>query len=98
MAEIHGIVYLIVGLFLAIGSYVLNSQAASYRFALFLLIGVGMIILGIVKLMRKKADKKVVVQHNPTQQFVKYCSRCGAALQGFQQFCHSCGSRLFHRR
>jgi len=104
MVKIHGVVYLIVGLFIAIGSLIVNLQDKSYKFVLFLLIGLGMIVLGIIKLMgpKKKVHKPTTQQSqqqfNPQQQFVKYCSRCGAALQGFQQFCHNCGSKMFHRR
>jgi sulfite exporter TauE/SafE len=102
MVEINGVVYLIVGLIVTGGSIVVNLQNQNYKFMLFLLAGVFMIILGIIKLTgSKKAQKKPVVQgqhQHINAQFVKYCSKCGNALQGFQQFCHLCGGRLFHRR
>ena len=103
MVEIHGAVYLVVGLILAIGSIIVNIQTESYKFMLFLLAGAGLVVWGIIKLIgpKKKVNQSTTQQQqqfNPQQQFVKYCSRCGTALQGFQQFCHTCGSKMFHRR
>lgn len=104
MAEIRGFVYLIIGLFIAVASLVLNLQGKGNKFTFFLIVGLGMVVLGIIKLMgpKKKVQKPAIQQGhqhpNAQQQFVKYCSRCGTALHGFQQFCHMCRSRFFHRR
>jgi tellurite resistance protein TehA-like permease len=99
MGEIHGSLYLIIGLLVVVGSLIVNLQNKSYKFILFFIAGAGMVVWGIVKLAGSKTGKKTQIhQVNPQPQFIKYCSRCGTALQGFQQFCHMCGGRLFHRR
>lgn len=60
MVKIHGIVYIILGLFLSIVSFILNLNNKNNKFTLFLVIGFLMLILGFVKsmpLLKKKRQK-----------------------------------------
>ncbi len=102
MVNINGAIYIVLGLFLAIFSLILNIKNKNSKLILFLWMGIGMILWGIIKIVsqRKERQKQAPVHANNTvqQQFVKYCSRCGAALRNIEQFCNKCGSKAFHRR
>ena len=98
MAEIHGLVYLIGGIVLAIVSFILNGNSWEGNFILFFFLGIVGVIIGLFKLIsKKKEEHHKRPQHNVQQGIVGYCHSCGSALGHLQQFCHRCGARIFHR-
>jgi uncharacterized paraquat-inducible protein A len=105
MAEIPGIIYLIVG-----GSITIASVFIDYKkLALFILAGIIMAIVGVIKLVKQnrvtKQHKEVhhTVAPPPTNHYrpamVKYCPRCGTSGSIHDMYCSRCGGQLvFHRR
>ena len=100
MAKIHGFVYLIVGIFVALISYFSDNPSLK----LFLYIGFLLGIIGIIKLfitsLQRKKEKPVKHQTTTHKQsaFAKYCQRCGNIVRNFDNFCSKCGQALLHRK
>ncbi len=100
MAKIHGFVYLIVGIFVALISYFSDNQSLK----LFLYVGFLLGIIGIIKLfitgLKKKKEKPVKQQTTTPKQaaFTKYCHRCSNLVRNFDNFCSKCGTALHRRR
>lgn len=102
MAKIHGFVYLIVGIFIALVSYFSDNPSLK----LFLYIGFLIGIIGIIKLfitaLQRKKEKPTVKQHPTTTPkqaaFTKYCQRCGNLVRNFDNFCSKCGTALHRKR
>lgn len=105
MAKIHGIVYFIIGLFVAIASYKINYNNLYpflYVGLLFVVYGVAKIIIGFIN----KEDKKEAIPPNshknqlnqfkqiPKQQY-KRCQTCGNAARSSDNFCARCGNRMY---
>ena len=85
----HGIVYLIIGIFVAIASYKINYDKLYVFFyigLLFIIYGVAKIIIGF----SNKDEKKQV----PKQQY-KRCPNCGNVARGYDNFCPRCGNRMY---
>lgn len=98
MAKIHGVAYLIIGILIFFFSYYIKKG-----FALFIYVGLLMIIMGIIKLAAKsiksKKTKKQLHPHYKQHQQAVYCSRCGATLRASDNFCYNCGNRrIYHHR
>ena len=97
MTEIPGIVWLIVGIMITLVSLWLGNK----NIILFIIAGGVMVLVGLLKMVVKRKEKKEMkAAERPQQQpqSVKYCHKCGTALMAIDQFCHNCGSRVFHRR
>jgi sulfite exporter TauE/SafE len=96
LAEIHGIVYIIIGIFFAISSRIIDTRNQETKLTIFVIAGIVMIIIGIFKLMFKGSKKKVRHKHSHQSTAMKrYCKKCGTVLHSFQQFCHRCGDKIF---
>jgi len=104
LAKIHGLVYIIIGLFVGIASWRINYE----KLYVFYYAGLFLIAFGVAKLLinfiqgkskEKTEVKKPVHQHygqlrqNPNRQY-KYCSRCGNVMRAYDNFCSKCGARI----
>lgn len=86
MAEIPGIVWLFVGIFLVIASVIFGNKTNNLmRFAFFIVAGSVMILVGVLKMLARRGGEKAAGRH---------CPGCGAGLSGYGQFCPKCGSRI----
>ena len=107
MAAIHGSVYLIVGLVVAIYSYFMDKK----KFFVFIIIGAIFILVGIAKLIINRAKQPKQDIHRPIhaqkyqqpvqkveQTIAAYCHKCGSAIRHFDNFCGRCGQRIFRRK
>ena len=99
MSKIHGLIYIIVGLFVSSISWKLNYA----KLFLFFYLGLIFIIVGIVKLiLGPKANKEEMkpksTQRNLHQsmqrQHYKRCQRCGNIARIHDNFCSRCGTRI----
>lgn len=95
MAEISGIVYIIIGAFFAVSSKIIDTSKQENKLMFFVFIGIVMILTGIYKLIKKsvKGSPKAKVQRQSAR---GQCHRCGTPLHSFQEFCHKCGLKI-HR-
>jgi hypothetical protein len=94
LTEIHGIVYIILGVFFSISSKIIDTGNQENKLTIFVIAGIAMIIVGVFKLMFKGSKKKAGHKHkSPTMK--SYCRKCGTILHSFQQFCHKCGTKIF---
>ncbi len=99
MAKIHGLVYIVVGLFVSILSWKLNYEKLIFFFYIgwfFVLIGAFKLVLNFIK---NKAKKQETIQtkahHTPhSQQHAKYCARCGNAMRMQDFYCSRCGAKV----
>ncbi|MBS3104867.1 zinc ribbon domain-containing protein [Candidatus Woesearchaeota archaeon] len=94
MAKIHGLVYILVGLFVSIFSWRLNYEKLIFFFYagwIFVFIGVVKLIFNLIK---TKMNKKEKIHHKSVQQHVKFCHNCGIALRQQAKFCARCGARV----
>ncbi len=103
MAKIHGLIYIIAGLFVSIVSWRLNYDDLIFFFyigLLFILVGVGKIAF---KLIKNRASKKELTHHktpihnlSAQQQtsHLKHCHSCGNVLRIHDRFCNRCGARV----
>ena len=87
MAEIPGLVWFFVGLFVLIASVWFGNEAGMRKFTLFITAAVVMVLVGVIKMIvnRKPREEKTTRG--------RFCSRCGAGLGAVDQFCPRCGNR-----
>jgi len=90
-AKIHGLVYIIVGLFVAAASWEINFG----KLLLFFYAGLAFILIGIIKLiLGKRNEAKAAVHHKPQHQArFRYCPRCANILRPHDRFCSVCGAK-----
>jgi hypothetical protein len=107
--EINGLIYIIVGVFVAIFSYsitLFNEKISITRFFIFIILGIIFIMIGLVKILRNSVSKPKKQEIKQTQNIsngqqplvnphVKYCPQCGNTLRHFDRFCYKCGNRIF---
>ncbi|MBI2545691.1 hypothetical protein HYV81_00760 [Candidatus Woesearchaeota archaeon] len=105
--RINGLVYAIVGIFVAATSFFVfkgNQQL------LFYIVGGAFITFGLLKLLIDKVREPKYEQQEPEKRFKakqepqgrlaigsnqhKYCWRCRALVNRAQNFCHNCGAQL----
>ena len=105
MAKVHGIIYLIIGLFVTVASYKINYDKLYLFFyigLLFIIYGVAKIIIGFIN----KEERKKVAPSNihknqlnqfkqPIKQQYKRCQNCGNVARGYDNFCSRCGNRMY---
>lgn len=89
---IHAIVYTVVGIVVALYSLYVDPD----KLKLFLWVGVGFFVFGIVRLAMDHM-KKPKKRHQP-RSAKGFCYNCGAALHEVQNFCHNCGQKIFRNR
>lgn len=100
MAKIHGLVYIMVGLFVSILSWNLDYE----KLIFFFYAGIVFLFLGIAKLgfdfiKRRKTNlenQHLKMRHQAvhgTRQ-AGYCTKCGSASRLHDRFCSRCGSRI----
>ncbi|MEK6891717.1 MAG: zinc ribbon domain-containing protein [Nanoarchaeota archaeon] len=102
MAKIHGIVYLIIGLFISIASYYIKYDKLYpffYVGLLFITFGVAKIVIGFINKEEKKQSPLNRLNPNqfrqaPKQQY-KRCPTCGNVARASDNFCARCGNRLY---
>jgi len=100
MAEIHGVFYIIGGIFVSIASFMLNENKVKGSFTIFFFLGIILTIVGLVKAIKagKHSKQHTPVQHKGMQhRGMNYCQNCGTMLNNIQQACHRCGMKLFKR-
>jgi len=101
MAKIHGLVYLIAGLFVSVASWRLNYEDLIFFFyigLLFILVGVGKLVFNLIKKRsgRKESTSHSTPHHNLGKHqthHLKHCSSCGNVLRMHDKFCNRCGAR-----
>lgn len=86
MTKLHWIVFVITGLILTFGSWMINRE----RFVLFFYAGFVFLLIGIVKFIYKKNK----MPNKPTYPNIKHCPRCRAPLRLDASFCYNCGGRV----
>lgn len=57
MGELNGYIFALIGVIVAVASIILNLTKGTWKFTLFILVGIGMAVYGFLK-ERKKADGK----------------------------------------
>lgn len=111
MVKIHGLAYIIIGAVVAFFSYKLDPQKMQlfmYLAILFVIIGIGKLLIDASKKPKKKPVRTHQVHRQPQQQPMQnpharqqvahFCHFCGTGVHNFQNFCHNCGQRIFHKR
>ena len=96
MAKIHGLLYVIVGLFVSIMSWKLDYQKLIFFFyagLIFILFGVIKLIFNLVKNKANKSEEIHFKSQHQTQRF-KYCAKCGSPSRLQDKFCRKCGVRI----
>lgn len=97
MVRIHGIVYILIGAAVAVYSYIVDPV----KLSLFMYAGIAFVAFGFIRLIAISSKKqRAHAAHQRIQQPVakRFCSGCGSALNDFQNFCHNCGQRMFHKK
>lgn len=103
MAKLHWMTFVIAGLVLSFGSWMINRE----RFVLFFYAGFVFLLIGIVKFIyrsRGEENEKSEsaarpahvpgkMQNKPMHPNIKYCQRCRAPSRINANFCSNCGSR-----
>ena len=104
MAKIHGLVYVLVGLFVSIFSWKVNYEKFIFFFYagwIFVFIGIIKLIFGFIKRrMDAKEKPKDSVQHKTAIQpqhqshHYKKCHKCGNIVKITDRFCGRCGAKV----
>jgi hypothetical protein len=89
MAEIHGVVYLIVGATIAIISVSLGPNMT-----FFVIAGILMSLFGVFKLAREYLDRETRFTKIPEEKQQYNCPGCGARMHPQFRFCPYCSYRL----
>ena len=102
MPKIHGLVYVLVGLFVSVLSWRLNYQKLIFFFyagLIFVFVGIIKIIFNFIKKKNgvKSVQHVVGSQHHTRmqhQQRFNYCSKCRNVVRVNDLFCGKCGNRF----
>lgn len=95
MPKIHGLIYILVGLFVSILSYKLNYEKLIFFFyagLIFIFIGVIKLIFDLIKREMSKTTTQHKIHGKP--QNIRYCHQCGATLSLHHKFCTRCGAKV----
>ena len=102
MAKIHGLIYIVIGFFVASVSWKISYEKLFLFFyigVLFILFGIGKLIFGSREIKEEKqnpAGQKIqnkILYQKMHQQF-KRCARCGNVARISDNFCSRCGARV----
>ena len=94
MAKIHGIVYLMAGLFISSVSWKLNKD----KLLLFYYVGFVFVLIGVIKIVyalstKKNRETAHIKNHNRQMSQYKRCNKCGSVMRFNDRFCGRCGAR-----
>ena len=106
MAKIHGVVYLLMGLFVAIASLMIDYNGM----ILFFYVGLAFALFGAVKIVSGFAKKndtdsrqhnfnapktQHTGQHHPAAHHYKRCHKCQNVMRLHDRFCSRCGTKMY---
>lgn len=100
MAKIHGIVYILIGIFVSIASYKISYDSLILFFYMgffFIALGAAKIVLGLI-LGKSKEEKPASSRQNyPNQASMnqyKRCHKCSNVMKINDRFCSRCGLKF----
>ena len=96
MVKIHGIIYILIGIFISIASYFVNVNDLYiffYAGMFFIAYGVAKIVLGFI--IGQKEQQKAVQHKTQAHQSYKKCHRCGNIARLTDRFCSRCGTKMY---
>ena len=96
MVKIHGIAYILIGIFISTASYMINRENLYiffYAGMFFIVYGVAKIVLGFI--IGQKEQQKTVQHKAQTHQNYKKCHRCGNVARLTDRFCSRCGTKMY---
>ena len=101
MVKIHGIIYILIGIFISIVSYLIDAQDLYifyYGGMFFIAFGVAKIVLRFIAGGKEgQKDAKInqqKMQAHPVQSYKK-CRRCGNVARLTDRFCPRCGTKMY---
>ena len=94
MAEIPGPIFIILGVIIAVASFIINRMGKTNRMVVFIIAGALMVAWGAIKIM---TNPKARPKEKPKHEAKAFCSRCGSVLKTFDNFCPRCGQKVFRR-
>ncbi|MBI2655028.1 hypothetical protein HYX06_01235 [Candidatus Woesearchaeota archaeon] len=99
MAKIHGLVYLIIGIFVSVASWKINNEDLYlffYAGILFMGVGVAKLLLSLIRNKEEETTHHKEISHHQTQNLQHYrrCRKCGNAMRINDKFCGRCGFRV----
>lgn len=95
--------YILIGLFISLASYLLDKQRGTTNLRLFMIVGAIFFIFGIFKLVINYATnlgkkEKKHYKHTPDyykkHHEYKFCPKCGSKLREEFNFCYNCGEKV----
>lgn len=104
MAKIHGLAYILVGLFVSILSYRMNYEKLIFFFytgMFFIIVGISKLVFGFIKrstgrksLQQEKFQHQAANQSKYQEHHYKRCHKCGSAVAFNSRFCSKCGAAV----
>ena len=98
MAKIHGIVYVLIGIFVTIASYLIDRNdlwAFLYVGVFFIAFGVAKIVIQFIMGQKEEQKPQTAQQKSIHLQNYKKCHRCGNVSRLTDRFCARCGNKLY---
>lgn len=100
MVKIHGIIYILLGIFVAIASYLIDRNDLSvfvYVGMFFIAFGVAKIVLNFITGQKEEQKSGQTMQRKPNihPQNFKKCHRCGNVSRLTDRFCARCGNKMY---
>jgi len=95
MVKIHGIIYILIGIFISIASYFVNVNDLYiffYAGMFFVAYGIAKIVLNFI-MGQKEQQKQQQIQK--THQSYRKCHRCGNIARLTDRFCARCGTKMY---
>lgn len=98
--KISSVVYVILGLFISLFSWLVNRSTNSKKLILFFYIGIIIIVFGLIKyfILRKSSKEKIKAKIPAQTKFWSYCPKCRQQVNIFDNFCSRCGMYLKARK
>lgn len=100
MVKIHGIAYILTGIFISIVSYLIDADDLYifyYGGMFFIAFGVAKIVLKFITVQKEEQKTAQAMQQrtNIHSQNYKKCHRCGNASRLTDRFCSRCGTKMY---
>ena len=95
MVKIHGIAYILIGIFISIVSYSINIKNLYIFFyggMFFIAYGVAKIV---IKFITGQKEQQKPQSMQKTHQSYKKCHRCGNIAKLTDRFCSKCGTKMY---